>query len=90
MVIGVNLFDVGEEIEKAISHIENNNQHIIGIEMNEHTLDNINKKGIHGFVDAYGNMIPVILNDNLANNEVRFHREKNIKATEYEPYRGRI
>lgn len=84
---GKNLFDIGEEINGTISYIENNNQHIIGVEMNEHTLDDINKKGIHGFVDAYGNMIPVILNDNLANNEVRFHREINIEAaTEYEPY----
>ena len=81
-----NLFDIGKEINEMISYVEQNDEHIIGIEMNEHTLSNINDKGIHGFINSYGNMIPVILDNTLIDNEIRFLREKNDKPIEYAPY----
>ena len=83
---GKNLFDIGKETEVTISYIENNDEHIIGIEINQYTLDKLNTKAIYGFKDCYNNRIPIIINNDLSNNEIKFNREKNNKSTEYVPY----
>lgn len=81
-----NLLDVSEEIEKMMSYINRNNERIIGIEINQNTLDYLKMKGVYKFKNIVNEDIPIIINNSLINNEIKFHREKNIKETEYEPY----
>lgn len=84
---GKNLFDVGKEIEKAISYVERNDEHIISIEINQNTLDFLKTKGIYEFKNIFNEEITIIINNSLIDNEIKFNREKNIKATEYVPYK---
>lgn len=83
---GKNLFDVGREIEKTISYVERNDEHIISIEINKNTLDYLKTKGIYKFKNVFNEEIPIIINNSLIDNEIKFNREKNSKATEYVPY----
>lgn len=81
-----NLLDVGKEIEEAIFYINENDEHITSIEINQRTLNHLKIKGIYGFSYTFNKEIPVIINDLLLDGQVMFHREKNNKITEYEPY----
>ena len=87
MKVEKNLFDISKEIERTISYINKNDEHIISVAINQRTLNYIKRKGIHGFSDAFNKEIPVIINEFLIDGQVIFNREKNIKPTEYEPYK---
>lgn len=84
-----NLLDTGKEIQETIKYINKNDEHIIGVELNENTLNYLKSKGIYGFRDIFSEDIPMIINNFMLDNEIKFHREKNSKATEYEPYEVR-
>lgn len=84
---GKNLFDIQKEINENINFINSNNEHIVSIEINQYTLNYLKSKNIYGFSDVYNKQIPIIINDDLNNYEIKFNREKNIRATEYEPYK---
>ena len=43
-------------------------------------------KGIYNFYDSFIGNVPIKINNNLFDNEIKFNREKNNKCTEYEPY----
>ena len=85
-----NLLDVEKEIRKTISYINNNDEHIISVTINRNTLNYLKRKGIYGFSDSFNNEIPVIINEFMIDGQVQFNREKNIEATEYEPYKEKI
>ena len=81
-----NLLDVETEIQESIKYINKNDEHLIGAELNEKTLNYLKSKGIYSFRDVYNKDIPIIIDNSISDNQVKFHREKNINATEYEPY----
>lgn len=83
---GKNLLDIEKTIQNEISYIENHNETIIGIEMNKNSRDYLKSKNIYGFKSYITDNIPIIMNDNLMDLEIKFIRETNIKSTEYEPY----
>ena len=83
---GKNLFDISKEIEGAISYFEKNDEHIIGIEINQNTLAYLKTKGIYKFKNIFNEDIPIIINNFLIDNEIKFNREKNAMLTEYECY----
>lgn len=83
---GKNLLDIEKTIQNEISYIENHNETIIGIEMNKNSRDYLKSKNIYGFKSYITGNIPIIMNDNLMDLEIKFIRETNIKSTEYEPY----
>ncbi len=78
-----NLFDIERIIEKEISFISSNDMHVIGIEVNTYTLNYLNNIGVYRFKTISNKNIPIIINDNLRNHEIKFNKEKN---TEYSPY----
>lgn len=86
--VGKNLLDVEKEIQVVINDINKNDEHIIGVELNKNTLDYLKANGIYGF--GRNGEIPIIINNFMLDNEIKFHREKNSKATEYEPYEPNI
>lgn len=77
---------VGKTIQNEIRYIENHNETIIGIEMNKNSRDYLKSKNIYGFKSYITGNIPIIMNDNLMDLEIKFIRETNIKSTEYQPY----
>ena len=83
----INLFDSAEvQINEFVSYHNNNGEQIIGVEIRQETLDLFKKNGIYGFSDGFRKRIPIIINNFMAINEVRFIREKINKPTEYEPF----
>ena len=86
MTKGKNLFDIGKTIQNEISYIENHNETVTSIEMNKYTQDYLKSKNIYGFKSYITGNIPIIINNMLINLELKINREKNIKATPYEPY----
>lgn len=83
---GKNLLDIEKTIQNEISYIENHNETVIGIEMNKNSRDYLKSKNIYGFKSYITGNIPIIMNDNLMDLEIKFIRETNIKSTEFEPY----
>ena len=84
-----NLLDTaGAIIQKQIDFIQKNNETVIGISLNENTKNKLEKEGILGFRDLVSDNIPIIINNNLLDNIVEIHREKNSEATPYEEYKG--
>lgn len=79
---GKNLIDIDNEINNIITLLLKQNEIITSIEINQYTNDYLNSKSIYGFKN-----IPVIINNDLVNNEIKINREKMIEATEYEPYK---
>lgn len=82
-----NLFDIEVAIQKQINFIHKNNETIIGVSMNENTKKDLESKHIYGFKSYVSENIPIIINNNLANHIIEFHRVKNIKATPYVEYK---
>ena len=72
-----NLFDISKEIKNAMDFIDKNDEHIIGVELNKNTLDYLKSNGIYGF--GRNGEIPIIINNSMLYNEIKFHREKNSK-----------
>lgn len=81
-----NLLDVGEGIKKYITYFNNNDEHLNSVELNQNTLNFLKEKGIYNFYDSFIGNVPIKINNNLFDNEIKFNREKNNKVTEYEPY----
>ena len=82
-----NLFDISKQIKNTMDFINKNDEHIVSVEINQKTLDYLKTEKIYGFSDAYNNVIPVIINNYMNDNEIKFNREKNNKVIEYEPYK---
>lgn len=88
-VEGKNLFDTaGAAIQKQIDFIQKNNETVIGISLNENTKNKLEKEGIFGFRNLVSGNIPIIINNNLFDDVVEIHREKNCEATPYVEYKG--
>lgn len=84
-----NLLDTaGAAIQKQIDFIQKNNETVIGISLNENTKNKLEKEGIFGFKNLVSGNIPIIINNNLFDDVVEIHREKNSIATPYEEYKG--
>ena len=84
-----NLLDTaGAIIQKQIDFIQKNNETVIGISLNENTKNKLEKEGILGFRNLVSDNIPIIINNNLLDDVVEIHREKNSIATPYEEYKG--
>lgn len=84
-----NLLDTaGATIQKQIDFIQKNNETVIGISLNENTKNKLEKEGIFGFKNLVSGNIPIIINNNLLDDVVEIHREKNSIATPYEEYKG--
>ena len=81
-----NLLDVEEEIKKYITYFNNNDEHLNSVELNQNTLKFLKEKGIYNFYDSFIGNVPIKINNNLFDNEIKFNREKNNKCNEYEPY----
>ena len=81
-----NLLDIEKEIKQPISYINKNNEHITSVEINQYTLNYLKSKGIYKFSDDFNKEIPIIINEFLINNQIKFNREKNNEITNYEPY----
>lgn len=81
-----NLLDVGEEIKKYINYFNNNDENLNSVELNQNTLKFLKEKGIYSFYDNFIGNVPIKINNNLFDNEIKFNREKNNKCIEYEPY----
>lgn len=82
-----NLFDVGTQINEEIKYIENIGYRVIGISLNQRTLNYLKEKNIYGFKDVYGKDIKIIINNNLLDSQIEIFREKKDKTTEYVPYK---
>lgn len=61
---------------------------MIGISLNENTKNKLEKEGIFGFRNLVSGNIPIIINNNLLDDVVEIHREKNCEATSYVEYKG--
>jgi hypothetical protein len=81
-IIEKNLFDDEKIINGYIKYLDDNNEIIVSVEINQYTKDYLKEKGIYVFKN-----IPVIINNDLVNNEIKINQEKKIKATEYMPYK---
>lgn len=81
-----NLLDVEKEIHETISYINKNNEHITSVEINKCTLDYLKSKGIYKFADTFNKEIPIIINELLIDNQIKFNREKNNEITNYVPF----
>lgn len=81
-----NLIDVGKEIKKYVNYFNSNDEYINSVELNQNTLSFLREKGIYSFSDNFSKDIPIIINNSLTDNEIKFNREKIIKPTEYIPY----
>lgn len=82
-----NLFDISKQIKNTMDFINKNDEHITSVEINQKTLDYLKTENIYGFSDTFNKVIPVIINNYINDNEIKFNREKNNKVTEYEPYK---
>ena len=81
-ITGKNLFDDKKIIRKYIEYLNDNDENIVSIEINQYTKDYLEEKGIYKIANAL-----CIINNNLSNFEIKFNRQKKIKATEYIPYK---
>ena len=79
--------DVSKQINKEIEYIDNSGYRVIGISLNQRTLNYLKEKNIYGFKDVYGKDIKIIINNNLLDSQIEIFREKKDKATEYVPYK---
>lgn len=84
-ITGKNLFDDKKIINGYIKYLNDNDENIVSVEINQYTKKYLKEKGIY----KIGN-VPYIINNNLSNFEIKFNRQKKIKATEYMPYEVEI
>ena len=78
--------DVSKQINKEIEYIDNSGYRVIGISLNQRTLNYLKGKNIYGFKNVYGKDIKTIINNNLLDSQIEIFREKKDEATEYVPY----
>lgn len=76
-----NLFNDEKIINGYIKYLNDNNEIIVSVEINQYTKDYLKEKGIYKIANAL-----CIINNNLSNFEIKFNRQKKIKATEYMSY----
>lgn len=79
--------DVSKQINKEIEYIDNSGYRVIGISLNQKTLNYLKEKNIYGFKDVYAKDIKIIINNNLLDFQIEIFREKKDKATDYVPYK---
>ena len=71
--------DIGRQINEEIKYIDNSGYRVIGIALNEKTLNYLKEKGIYGFKNIYGKDIKTIINNNLLDFQIEVFKEKKIK-----------
>ena len=79
---GKNLIDIDKEINNIITMFSKQGEIITSVEINQDTNDYLNSRSIYGFKN-----IPVIINNDLINNEIKINREKMADDIEYVPYK---